>query len=161
MKTLFFATLLLISATSQAVDKTLLSEMEELYLDMDYHGNLVDHNYFIHFTADTKALDAMVADAVECQVAGNFKSTTSTEVIELIRDEVREAIDILEDGTDGWFSQMDRLYTTTDEFFLALEGKTLEMCIYSSTPAYSDGHETKFIKVDGITTFAFEVGHPD
>lgn len=139
---------------SGAATMSEVGKMAEFFHRIDQEGELVDQNYFVSFSSVNPSDEIYVKD--DC-----FEATKSIDVVELVDAYALNAIEILYGDTEKFAPMRDELNVRLQEFGAYLKDKEIQMCTETSTPSYSDGHTSHYVKVDGVLSFIFEEGYPD
>lgn len=100
-----------------------------------------------------------------CRIANNFVATSSAEVARYYIQYGEEMIASI--YQQEYMTEQERvlaaknLAEAASDLKASLAGASLQMCGEYSVPAYSDGLEMRFIKVNGQLRFGFGYGRPD
>jgi hypothetical protein len=150
-----------VSAAS-VVPESALKSLKGVY-DTVSAEDLVDHNYYLNFGFESGALKDALKNSTACQKPTAFESVTAVSVIARIRGEALEGLNKVRStlGHERFQAQSQLLDDSLIELLAFLQGQDLRLCIDSSAGPYSDGHLTRFLKVDQQLVLMFEVGYPD
>ncbi len=140
--------------------QTALREIEIVYATVN-EADLVDYNYFLNFSRELPTVKQQLTDSESCQDQADFVPVKATEIVGMIHDEVSEGMRRAFEATDSYSDQLNALHKASDSLIQALKNRSIRVCTVMSYPSYSDGHETRFVKISGRLAFAFEVGSPD
>lgn len=161
MKNLLIALALSLPVFSLGARTSPLTELSEFYHELSSQEvDLVDHHFFIDFMS-ANAADKALRSSATCSASRAFKKTSTKNVVKLVRQDLTQAIEIVFDGTDGFFDWMTNMENVLTALEGEMNGKRITICTDESVPAYSDGHLVTYVKADGRVLFAFESGQPD
>ncbi|MBP6219063.1 MAG: hypothetical protein KA436_10800 [Oligoflexales bacterium] len=154
--TLFFIGL---STNTQAMDQEILIQLSSIYKDISA-VDLEPMNYWVDFEYESTSLNRTLQKSSYCLKNKNYMKFSRKKLLLSIQDDLSEAIDL-------GFKDVHAFPLHTDLFRVlklldqALRSHLIEICEDTSTPPYSDGHQARFVKVDGKLTFIFQKGYPD
>lgn len=161
MKTLtLFLSILFLTTQSYAFNPIQLQEVQDLYQKVN-QVDLVDFNYYIAFTSNSNELSVALKDNPNCLKKSSYKKKDNKQLLNKMYLEVSEGIQRGYEQKQEVANLTKLLKQTLQHLKQNLSNSKIEICTSYSSPAYSDGHEITFLKVDSILSFAFEVGYPD
>lgn len=161
MKNIFIALLLSLPVFSFGARTAPLTDLSGFYYELsNQEVDLVDHHFFIDFMSENAA-DQALQSSTTCSASRAFKKMSAKNVVNLVRQDLSQAIELIFDGADGSLDWMTNMETILNDIESEMKGKKVSVCSDDSTPAYSDGHLVTFVKLDGRVFFAFESGQPD
>ncbi|GEM_PF-6315825 len=161
MKKMFLLmSLIVFSGITQAAEESSLAAISSVY-NATNEADLLESNYWLSFDFSSSQLSQQLQESSFCKKAKNFRASNVTEISKIIGQEVNEGID-RGFGKSKEASELQKeLNEALEEFQADFGAHKIKICIDNSIPAYSDGHEMKFVQVNGAIKFVFEVGYPD
>ena len=158
MKTLIFTSLLITGTAFAAPTAKTLGNVSSVYKEMNDYLMDGDLHLYLNFAYKRQDVVEALANNKRCNNNQNYKVTHKKKVLETMQEDLTQEFEMVDDGSWAYLERLEAIFGTLSK---ELGTSKIEICKEYSMPAYSDGHEASFVKVDGKLVFVFEKGQPD
>jgi hypothetical protein len=162
MKKIVFLLAMTLSMTAYANSSltNALKELQGAYTEFD-QSELIDRHLFISIETNAAEAKKLLKHYEVCQADKEYKRISKSKLWSEIEGQLTEASMLLSNDGEADSQFIEKLKEVKKNFLSALSESTIRICRLHESPAYSEGHETNFVQVNGKLRFVYEVGYPD